>query len=35
MFNGKIYKQIDAVSVGSSLRPVLANVIMTEFENSC
>ena len=32
MFNGKIYKQIDGVSMGSSLGPVLANVIMTEFE---
>ena len=32
MFNGKIYKQIDGVSMGSSLRPVLANVIMTKFE---
>ena len=28
----KIYKQIDGVSMGSSLGPVLANVIMTEFE---
>ena len=32
MFNGKMYKQIDGVSMGSSLGPVLANVIMTEFE---
>ena len=31
-FDGKIYKQIDGVSMGSSLGPVLANVIMTEFE---
>ena len=31
-FDGKIYKQIDGVSTGSSLGPVLANVIMTEFE---
>ena len=28
----KIYKQIDGVSMGSSLGPVLSNVIMTEFE---
>ena len=27
-FNGKIYKQTDGVSVGSSLGPVLANIIM-------
>ena len=32
MFNGKIYKQIDGVSMASSLGPVLANVIMTEFD---
>ena len=32
IFNGKIYKEIDGVSMGSSLGPVLANVIMTEFE---
>ena len=31
-FDGKIYKQIDGVSMSSSLGPVLANVIMTEFE---
>ena len=31
-FDGKIYKQIDGVSKGSSLGPVLANVIVTEFE---
>ena len=31
-FDGKIYKQIDGVSMGSSLGPVLANMIMTEFE---
>ena len=30
--DGKIYKQTDGVSMGSSLGPVLANVIMTEFE---
>ena len=32
MFNGKIYKQIDGMSMGLSLGPVLANVIMTKFE---
>ena len=32
MFNGKIYKQIDGVSMGSSLGPVLVNAIMTELE---
>ena len=32
VFNGKIYKQIDGVSMGSSLGTVLANAIMTEFE---
>ena len=31
-FDGKIYKQIDGVSMGSSLGPVLANVIMSEFQ---
>ena len=31
-FNGKIYKQANGVSMGSSLGPVLANVIMLEFE---
>ena len=31
-FDGKIYKQIDGVSMGSLLGLVLANVIMTEFE---
>ena len=29
-FNSKIYKQIDGVSMGSSLGPVLANIIMTD-----
>ena len=31
-FNGKMYEQTDGVSMGRSLRPVLANVIMTECE---
>ena len=30
--NNKLYKQIDGVSMGSSLGPVLANIIMTELE---
>ena len=32
LFEGKIYKQFDGVLMGLSLGPVLANVIMTEFE---
>lgn len=28
-----LYEQIDGVSMGGSLGPVLANIIMTEFEN--
>ena len=31
-YNNKLYKQIDGVSMGSSLGPVLANIIMTELE---
>ena len=31
-FNNKIYKQLDGVSMGSPLGPVLANIIMIEFE---
>ena len=30
--NGKIYKQVDGVAMGSPLGPVLANVFMVEFE---
>ena len=30
--NNKLYKQIYGVSMGSSLGPVLANIIMTELE---
>ena len=33
-FNNKFYKQIDGVSMGSPLGPVLANIIMTELENT-
>ena len=32
LFNNKVYKQKDGVSMGSSLGPVLANIIMTELE---
>ena len=33
-FNNKFYKQIDGVSMGSPLGPVLANIIMTELEST-
>ena len=32
-FNSKFNKQIDVVSIGSALGPVLANIIMTELES--
>ena len=32
MYDGVIYEQIDGVSMGASLGPVLANIIMTEME---
>ena len=32
-FNNQFYEQTDGVSMGSSLGPVLANIIMTEVEN--
>ena len=32
MFDNKIYEQIDGVSMGASLGPVLSNIIMTECE---
>jgi hypothetical protein len=32
-FNNNLYEQFDGVSMGSSLGPVLANIIMTELEN--
>ena len=32
-FNNQLYEQLDGVSMGSSLGPVLANIIMTELEN--
>ena len=31
-FNNKIYKQIDGVSMGASLGPILGSNIMTELE---
>ena len=31
-FDHQIYEQTDGVSMGSSLAPVLANIILTEFE---
>ena len=31
-FNNTIYEEIDDVSMGSCLGPVLANIIMTELE---
>ena len=33
IFNNKFYEQRDGVSMGSPLGPVLANILMTEFEN--
>ena len=32
-FNKKLYEQIDGVSMGSPLGPLMANVIMTEIEH--
>ena len=32
MFNNKFYQQKGAASIGSSLGPVLANIIVTKFE---
>ena len=32
-FDNVLYEQYDGVSMGSSLGPVLANIIPTEFEN--
>ena len=32
-FNNKLYQQKDRVSMGSSLGPVLANIILTELED--
>ena len=35
IFNGSIYDQIDGVSMGSPLRPVLANLFMGYHEKKC
>ena len=32
-FKNQLYEQLDGVSMGSSLGPVLANIIMTGLEN--
>ena len=32
--NNKLFEQTDGVSMGGSLGPVLANIIMTEFEQT-
>ena len=32
-FNNQLYEQADGVSMGSSLGPVLVNIILTKFEN--
>ena len=32
-FDNILYEQYDGVSMGTSLEPVLANIILTEFEN--
>ena len=34
VFVNEIYEQIDGVSMGSPLAPVLPNIIMTELENT-
>ena len=34
VFDNEIYEQIDGVSMGSPLAPVLANIVMTELENT-
>ena len=31
-FNGQLYEQIDGVSMGGSLGPLLANIIMVELK---
>ena len=32
LFNGKLYKQIDGVAMGSPLGPTLANIFMSHYE---
>ena len=34
IFNDKVYQQIDGVSMGSPLGPILANIFMNHFENN-
>ena len=34
LFDYQIYEQTDGVSMGSSLAPILANIILTEFEEN-
>ena len=33
MFNNKLYQQIDGVSMGSPLSPIMANIFINNFEN--
>ena len=33
IFNNKIYDQVDGVSMGSPLGPILANILMCHLEN--
>ena len=33
IFDNKIYKQIDGVSMGSPLGPLIVNIFITELEN--
>jgi hypothetical protein len=34
VFNGKVYKQIDGMAMGSPLGPIFANIFLTHFENT-
>jgi hypothetical protein len=34
VFNGKLYKQIDGMAMGSPLGPIFANIFLTHFENT-
>ena len=34
IFNGKLYKQVDGVAMGSPLGPTLANVFLVYFEKN-
>ena len=33
-YNGNFYKQVDGVSIGISLGPVLSNIVMTELNKN-